>query len=201
MKFLFKTILIFFSIQYGIVYSQSVVQLFVEDFNQPTVSWSLNDSVSGPNVGTINWIINNQYDGFGLVPNTPDQTNTFGGTISNAPFSGYAHIHDSTIVKTASNSNYNGTISSDTYLVMSDGICTKGLNNVELSFFYIGEGNTNAYAEVYYSTGSSGWTKVGATKYNNKSQWKYEQITDLNFDDAYDLKFAFRLDLMYLGIQ
>ena len=192
MRYIFKIILICFFFQKGNFYTQSVVQLFVEDFNQPTISWLLNDSVSGPNIGTNNWIINDQYDGFGITPNTPDQSNTFGGTISNAPFSGYAHIHDSVIYNTASNANYNNNVSTDTYLVMSDGICTKGLSNVELSFFYIGEGNTNAYGEVYYNTGASGWTKVGAAKYNNRNQWKYEQITDINFDDAFDLKFAFR---------
>ena len=160
MRYIFNGILFVLFFLQGNFFAQNVVQLFVEDFNQPSISWLLNDSVSGPNLGTNNWIINNQYDGFGFAPNTTPQTSTFGGTISNAPFSGYAHIHDSTIFNSTANSNYNNNVISDTYLVMSDGICTKGLSNVELSFFYIGEGNANAYGEVYYSVGVSGWTKV-----------------------------------------
>ena len=79
MRYLFKAILILIFIQNGKFYAQSVVQLFVEDFNQPTISWLLNDSVSGPNIGTNNWIINDQYGGVGFVPNTTPQTSTFGG--------------------------------------------------------------------------------------------------------------------------
>ena len=42
-----------------------------------------------------------------------------------APFSGYAHIHDSVIVSSVSNANYDNLIASDRFLEMSDGICTK----------------------------------------------------------------------------
>ena len=114
MKIIYRTILFIFIFQNVQTFGQNVVQLFVEDFNQPSISWLLNDSVSGPNLGTNNWIINNQYDGFGFTPNTTPQTSTLGGTISNAPFSGYAHIHDSTISNSTSNSNYNHAVNSDT---------------------------------------------------------------------------------------
>ena len=173
--------------------AQNVVQLFTEDFNQPSLNWTLNDTVFGTNSGNNKWIINSEYNGNGLVPNTPSQFSTFGGTISNAPYSGYAHIHDSVKSGLVSNANYDTSSASDRFLVLSNGICTKGLSAVELSFFYIGEGAANSYGEVYYTTGTStNWIKVGASKYHNKNQWKYEQITDPGFDNAYNLRFAFR---------
>lgn len=190
---LFKIIFLSLLLILNEFHAQNVVQLFVEDFNSTTFSWSLNDTAFGANSGNNQWIINNSYNGNGLSPNTTPQTSTYGGTISNAPFSGYAHIHDSIKSNLTVNSNYDTTQQSDRIMVLADGICTKGLSSVELSFFYIGEGDSNAYGEVYYSTGvSNNWTKVGAAKYNNKSLWKYEQITDPGFDNAYNLRFAFR---------
>ena len=174
------------------VYGQNVVQLFTEGFNQPTISWSLNDSVLTNNFGNNQWVINSDYNGNGITPNTTPQNQTLGGTISNAPYSGYAHIYDSVKSSLVANANYDTTQASDRFLVLADGICTMGLSDVELSFFYIAEGSATSYGEIYYSTGTSGWTKVGANKYNNKSQWKYEQISDSAFNNAYDLRFAFR---------
>ena len=151
--------------------AQNVVQLFTEDFNQPSLNWTLNDTVFGTNSGNNKWIINSEYNGNGLAPNTPSQFSTFGGTISNAPYSGYAHIHDSVKSGLVSNANYDTSSASDRFLVLSNGICTKGLSAVELSFFYIGEGAANSYGEVYYTTGTStNWIKVGASKYHNKNQ-------------------------------
>ena len=64
MGFVFRVILFIYLFQQGNIFAQNVVQLFVENFNQPTISWLLNDSVSGPNIGTNNWIINNNTMGF-----------------------------------------------------------------------------------------------------------------------------------------
>ena len=186
------TICLIFTVFFSDLLAQSAVQLFTEDFNTPTTSFSLNSTGFGSNIGSNQWIINNEYDGMGIKPNTTSQDSTYGGTIFLAPNSSYAHIHDSLISSSVSNCNYDNTIVSDRFMEMSDGICTKGITGVEMSFFYLAEGTSSAYGEVYYHTGSGSWTKIGASKYNQKNKWKYEVISNPAFDNVDNLRFGFR---------
>jgi len=172
--------------------AQSIIQLFVEDFNNNPNTFILNSGSVGGNIGNNKWIINSEYNGQGIKPNTTSQDSTYGGTISAAPYSSYAHIYDSLISSSTSNCNYDNTNSSDRFLEMTNGICTQGMSNVEISFFYICEGTSDAYGELYYNTGSGPWIKTGANKYNNRYKWKYEQVTNPAFDNVFDLKFGFR---------
>ena len=165
-------LLTIFSFLINGVSSQTTVQLFLEDFNSFNTSFTLNSGNLGADSGPNKWIINSEYDGMGIRPNTTSQDSTYGGTISFAPFSGYAHIHDSVMVSSVSNANYDNLIASDRFLEMSDGICTKGISNVELSFFYIGEGGPGDYGELYYHTGTGSWVQTGINQYKAKNKWK-----------------------------
>ena len=80
---MYRLIKIFSIILFFIIsefHAQNVVQLFVEDFNSTTFSWSLNDTSFGINSGNNKWVINSNYNGNGLTPNTLPQTSTYGGT-------------------------------------------------------------------------------------------------------------------------
>ena len=43
------------------VFSQSTVQLFIEDFNGPNLNFQLNSGAVGLNSGNNKWIINNPF--------------------------------------------------------------------------------------------------------------------------------------------
>ena len=174
------------------VFSQSTVQLFIEDFNGPNLNFQLNSGAVGLNSGNNKWIINNSYDGMGVKPNTTSQDSTYGGQISFAPYSSYLHIYDSLISPSVSNCNFDNTNTSDQFVEMSSGICTKGITNVEFSFFFICEGGPNSYGELYYNTGSGAWIQTGISQYKGKSKWKYEQVSSLAFDNVDNLRFGFR---------
>ena len=112
--------------------AQSIIQLFVEDFNNNPNTFTLNSGSVGANIGENKWIINSEYNGQGIRPNTTSQDSTYGGTISAAPYSSYAHIYDSSISSSISNCNYDNTNTSDRFIEMTNGICTQGMSNVEI---------------------------------------------------------------------
>ncbi len=184
---------IFLSMSLG-VSAQQIIQLYYEDFNGGTAGFSLN-SATGPssNTGPNQWIINSEYNGNVLYPNTPDEDQTVSGTIAGAPISNYLHVYDSNNGATASNANYDPNTASDRMAVMNSSFCTLGLIDVTLTFFYIGEGNANDYAQLYFSTdGGGSWIQTGMSQYNNQSLWKYEVVTNPAFNNVQDLRFAWR---------
>jgi gliding motility-associated-like protein len=190
------------------VCSQTTVQLFLEDFNGPNLNFQLNSGAVGSSNGNNKWVINNSYDGMGVKPNTTSQDSTYGGQISFAPYSSYLHVYDSLISPGITNCNFDNTNVSDHFVEMSSGICTKGITNVEFSFFYICEGGANSYGELYYNTGTGSWIQAGISQYKGKSKWKYEQVSNPAFDNVNNLRFGFRwvndasggLDSIALGI-
>lgn len=191
MKF-FSSLIALFLMSAPVAYGQSTVQLFLEDFNGPNLYFQLNSGGLGQESGNNKWVINNAYDGFGVKPNTTSQDSTYGGQISQAPYSSYLHVHDSTLAPSIANCNFNNSNVSDRFVEMTSGICTKGITDVEFSFFFICEGGQNSYGELYYNTGSGPWTKTGLSEYKGKSKWKYEQVTDPAFDNVDNLRFGFR---------
>ena len=191
MKSLLSVLLSLFILT-SFLHGQSTVQLFLEDFNGPNLYFQLNSAGLGSNSGNNTWVINNSYDGMGVKPNTTSQDSTFGGQISFAPYSSYLHIHDSTLYPGISNCNYDAGSSSDRFVELSDGICTKGITDVEFSFFYLCEGGVDAYGELYYSLSSGPWIQTGLSQYKGKSKWKYEQVSDPAFDNVENLRFGFR---------
>ncbi|MGB3074373.1 MAG: hypothetical protein WBB36_03580, partial [Chitinophagales bacterium] len=174
--------------------AQQTIPLYFEDFNSGAAAFTLNSASGlGSNSGSNQWIINNSFNGNGLYPDTPDETQTVSGTITGAPFSNYLHINDANNIATAANGNYDPATASDRMAVMSTSFCTLSLTDVTFTFFYLCEGNANDYGQLYYSLdGGSSWIQTGQPQYNNTSLWKYEVVTDPAFNNQVDIRFAFR---------
>ncbi len=168
-------------------------QLYTEDFNSPTTTFTLN--TSGPAAGTVGsnrWVINNSYTGGFGYPNTPTEDLTESGTIGGAPMSKYLHIYDEDAAPAVTCASYDPTNVSDNFAEMTSGFCTLGLIDIEFTFFYLCEGSPEAYGQVYYSADGGPWTPCGASLYNDQTLWKYEVITMPEFENVADLKFGFR---------
>ena len=85
MKFFEKKYLVFlFAILLtpSFVYSQNAILIFNEDFETGISPFIADSSFSNP-VGINSWIVNNEYNGNGIYPNTTNQNNTVSGTIGN----------------------------------------------------------------------------------------------------------------------
>src|SRR5688572_6500107 len=98
------------------------IQLFSETFNlSPTTTFALNTSSLGAPVGPNRWIVNGNYSGAPLYPNTKSQDSTVSGTIAGAPYSPYLHIHDvnAAVSNGISNANYNPNAASDNFTEMT----------------------------------------------------------------------------------
>lgn len=180
------------------VHAQQVL-LLAEDFELASNTFAFDTGTTGPwtTAGPNRWIINNEYDGGGIYPNTTRQDSASAGiiigTINRAPFSEYLHIHDEAAVASGvSNANYNPTAASDRFAYTRQGYCTKGLTDVILAFFYICDGSPTAYGEVFYSINNGAWIKTGAAQYRSTLRWEYVEITDPVFEDVEDIRFGFR---------
>lgn len=169
------------------------IQLYSQDFSAQNPNVIFNDTSFGGGSGINQWIINNEYSGQPLYSNTYSQDSTVSGTIGGAPYSKYLHIHDSEAANSQSiaNANYDASEASDRFVVLGGGFCTLAMHEVKISFFYLGQGSTTAYAELYYSADGGAWTQVGPTL-NNQNKWKYIIIEDQAFDDVANLRFGFR---------
>lgn len=148
----------------------------------------------GTNTGNNSWIINSEYNGQPLYGNTPSQDSVVSGQINGAPHSTYLHIHDETAAgsNNIANANWNTNTASDHFAYIGRAFCTLGMTNVIFTFFWICEGNSAAYGEVYYRNNGGPWIKTGQNKYNNQSKWKYEVIQDPAFQNAENLELGFR---------
>jgi gliding motility-associated-like protein len=164
--------------------------LFTEDFQTGGPTFTLNGAGPGSNTGNNQWIVDNQYSGAPTYHNTMRQDSTYSGTIGFAPYSQYLHIHDAPSGIT--NCNYDPSAQSDRFAYMTSGICTKGMDSVHFSFFYLCQGSPTAYGEVYYSVNNGPWVQTGLAQYDNRYKWKYEDITDPNFSNVSDIRFGFR---------
>jgi gliding motility-associated-like protein len=190
MKKLFTLSLSFLLSLYAV--SQQQILLLTETFESGSNIFEYDSGGVGTNTGTNEWIINNNYDGQSLYPNTPSQDSIVSGQINNAPFSRYLHIHDSGAPNGIANANWNTANASDRFTFIKSPFCTLGMTDVLFTFFWICEGNTDAYGEVYYRIDGGPWIKTGQAKYNNQSKWKYEVIQDPAFENAQNLQLGFR---------
>ena len=172
--------------------AQQQILLLTETFENSNNTFTLNGAGVGANSGSNAWVINNQYNGQPTYINTPSQDSVVSGQISNAPFSNYLHIHDQTAAPAIANANWNSNNASDRFTFLGGSFCTLGMTNVTFAFFWVGEGNADAYGEVYYRKNGGAWTKTGLAKYNNQSKWKYEVIQDAAFDNAENVQVGFR---------
>ncbi len=171
-------------------FAQQTILLFTETFENYNGSFELNVAGNGANSGDNQWIINNNFNGQGTYPNTIRQDSVTSGTITNAPFSTYLHIHDA--ASGITNANYNTNASSDRFTHTTNGFCTLGLTDVTLDFFYLAEGDADNYGEVFFSVNGGAWQKAGQAKYFGQSKWKFERITNAAFDNVNNLRFGFR---------
>ena len=170
-------------------WTQNAILIFNEDFetgNYPFVA----DSSFGLPQGVNSWVINNEYNGNGIYPNTTSQTSTVSGTIGN-PNGYYLHITDTTQIINVANANFNPNSTSDHFVVLERNFCTLGFDSIEFSFFYLCEGSANAYAEVFYSIDGGNWISTG-NQYNSQTLWKNERIMNPAFNNVFDLRFGFR---------
>lgn len=174
----------------GRVEAQGIsILIYSENFENTAPGVLLNTTGNGTNTGNNMWVINNNYTGTPLYPNTPDQNQVSGGNISFAPNSNYLHIHDQ--ASGITNCNYNTTNASDRFALLTNGFCTLGMTNVRFTFFYICEGSPTAYGEVVYSANNGPWTSTGSI-YNNQMVWQYVILQNPAFDNVTNLKFGIR---------
>ena len=75
-------LVIFFTYRAG---AQTAILVYSENFENTAPGVVLNTTGNGTNTGSNIWVINNTYPGAPLYPNTPDQNQVSGGTISFAP--------------------------------------------------------------------------------------------------------------------
>ena len=148
----------------------------------------------GGNFGHNNWVINSQYNGQGVYPNTPNEDSVLGGLgqIHGAPYSTYLHITDTTQPINTTDANWDPSNASDRFCFMNASYCTLGLTDVAFTFFWTGQGDSTAYGRVYFSANGGPWTQTGQAKYYNQSDWKYESIQDPRFNGLQTLQFGFR---------
>jgi len=164
--------------------------LFTDDFINGSGLWTLNSGGPGSNSGSNQWIVNTTYAGAPTYQNTYPEDSTYSGTIANAPYSQYLHIHDQP--SGIANTNYDPGATSDQFAFMTNGICTMGMDSVHFSFFYLCQGSPTAHGEVYYSVNNGPWIQTGQSVYDNKYKWQFEDITDPAFANVNDIRFGFR---------
>src|SRR5665213_314700 len=142
------------------------IQLFDENFETGGPTFTINGTGVGSNTGNNLWTVNNNYVGMPFYPNTISEDSTYSGTISYAPYGHYLHIFDTTNT-TVSNSNYNPNNQSDRFAYMTTGVCTMGMNPINVTFFYNCQGSSTAYGKVFYSINNGPWVQTGQAQYNN----------------------------------
>lgn len=170
------------------------ILVYAEDFESgPTrpfpFQFQLNTGGVGSNTGPNQWIVNNQYSGASVYPNTPRQDSTTGGEINFAPFSNYLHIHDPGAP--ASNASFNASAASDRF-TETNSFCTLGLDSVRIAFFVFYQGNPSSSAQLYYSSNGGSWTPVPGGIFTGSTRWKYVEYFNEDFDHVNSLRFGFR---------
>jgi len=186
-------------------YSQSQVMLGWQDFDSPNNNFTITfvpNFPTNPNYGINQWLINKDYDGQGIYPNTPSQDSTVGGIGQiSSPNNNYLHIRDYS--KTVYNDCYDPLFASERWAVMPSGVCTQGYSAVLFNFWWVAQGAPGDYGEVYYSvSGPTGpWvlcSKIDAgpcgdpTKYCNTDKWKFARVENIDFINKDNLSFAFK---------
>ncbi len=180
---------------FAIVHSEAQSTLvYTEDFENGSGAFGLNTSAEvGTNTGQNFWVVNAEYSGASLFPNTISQDSTTGGLINFAPFSNYLHITDSVAAATQniSNANFSTTDASDRF-TSTTSFCTLGLDSVRIAFYYTCVGNPGASAQLFSQSDGGPWTAVPGAVFNNVSHWNYIEFYDEAFDNKNNLRFGFR---------
>ena len=174
------------------------ILLFSENFDNGPAAFVINAPGVGSNQGTNQWIINNNFNGIPLYPNTKPEDSVVSGQINpgNAPHSKYLHIQDllaaNATADSVSDACWNPGVASDRFCYIGSPFCTLGLTDVIFTFFWLCEGDANAYGQVYYRANGGPWIQTGQAKYNGQSTWKYDTIGSPSFNNVQNLQFGFR---------
>lgn len=174
--------------------AQQQILLMTETFDLGPSSFYIDSSGVGTNTGNNDWVINNSYSGAPNYPDTKPEDSVVSGQISGAPHSNYLHITDLATANGGgpSNANWDPSTPSDHFTYLGSSFCTLGFTNVIFTFFWLCEGDSNAYGQLYYRANGGAWTPTGQPKYYNQSIWKYETVHDPAFDNVNSLQLGFR---------
>ncbi|MBK8497987.1 MAG: hypothetical protein IPL52_04015 [Flavobacteriales bacterium] len=179
--------------------------LFNEDF-ESAPAFTLNTTDAASTISAWNtWVINSSYTGgdgdvvclgfpFGYtIVNTPAQP----GGIS-TPNGNYLHtasvegIADGITCCSFGAADGFCITADNTFSRMSTDVSTLGSADVQLKFWWLCQGGSSFYGQVYYSTDGGGtWTNVGA-QYNLQGSWTEQTVTLPAFGNQATLRFGFR---------
>jgi len=186
----------------------SAQTLFTEDFEGNSPAFVLNTTDAGSIVSSWNtWVINNSYNGgdgdlvclgfpFGYsIVNTPAQP--AGITSANGRYLHTASVEG--IADGITNCSFGAAdgfcINADnTFSRMSTDVNTVGAGSVDLKFWWICEGGSSYYGQVYYSVdGGSSWTATSTpSQYNFQGSWTEQTVSLPAFAGQATLRFGFR---------
>ncbi len=183
-----KHIFLFLCLFFMSTFAMGQAQIFYETFESGGGTFTLNGVGPGTNTGTNEWIVDSNYFGGGIYPNTTNEDSTYGGTISYAPYGHYLHIYD--VPSGYLNDNYNPANASDRFAYTTNDICTLGLTSVTLNFFYLCQGSATAYGQAYFSRNGGPWTAIGP-QLNNRHKWQYASLTNPQLNDG-QIRVGFR---------
>jgi len=183
--------------------------LFNEDFETGGSAFSYNtadlSSASGT-TGTNQWVVNDNYVGgtgtltclgFPFSFTIPSTTAQPAGISS--PNGQYAHI----VADAAAASGINCAsfqaadglcvFDESNFMSMNSDISTIGMNNIELTFWWLCAGSATSFGQVYYSLdGGISWTLASSSQFNGMSSWAFSQILNPSFDNQAQIRFGWR---------
>lgn len=203
-----RPILLFASIvTIGVANCQTI--LFQEDFEGPASAFDLNTTdVGSMAAGANTWLVNAAYSGGdGLanclgfeipftIPSTAGQP--IGISTANGNYLHTASVEAvNSGVLCCSFGAADGfcTDPGNHFARMTSDVSTTGANGTTLSFWWLCQGGSANYGEVYYSIdGGSAWTLITTpvAQYRNRSSWAEQVISMQAFDDQATLRFGFR---------
>lgn len=184
-----KTLLLFGGLCLSLnAFSQTTI--FQENFETTNTNWTLNTGT-----GDNQWVINNRYEadlwGGILIPATTPQPSTFTGGSN----SFYLHVYNvmmCTAFMTCS-SNFDAESPADQSAEMTNAISTAGMDNINLSFWYLSGGDPGiSFGSVEYTTDNgANWTQIGS-EFSGVNAWTQITLTDAALSNQPALKFRFR---------
>jgi len=194
MKRLYNYLLLLLFLGFSNLINAQSILVYSEDFENGPGSFVLNNGLVGNNSGSNFWVVNNDFTGAPVYPNTISQDSTTGGLINFAPFSNYLHITDSATFSASpniANANFNPQVASDRFASTGPN-CTLGMDSVRIVFYANCQGNPGAYGELYYSALGGPWTQVPGAQFSSINKWTYFEFYNPVFNNLSDVRFGFR---------
>ena len=170
--------------------------IYSQTFNSGSASeWTLNTSDLGGASAPNRWVINNTYPGNIIAPTaTPEQPSG----ITGGPESYYMHIRSNV---GPANCTFNASGTHSYFTAMNTPKVTTGYTGVNLSFWWVCNGDAVSVGEVYYRTNdTAAWTIINTTSippaaldsYNMNTTWLQATIHLDSFDNQPFLEIGYR---------